>query len=123
MPRKKILVVDDDRALLQLYRTALSLSGFKVSSAEDGLGALQKIENDLPDLIVLDLHLPCVDGLTVLSELRASSSTFSIPVVVITGTECAADAVAEASVILRKPCDPEELIAAIEQYIVASPAA
>lgn len=122
MSRKRILVVDDDQSVVQLYRTALSLAGFKVDTAEDGLGALQKIDNELPHLIVLDLHMPCVDGLTVLSELRANSNTWNIPVVVLTGTDCDF-AITEASVVLKKPCEPERLISAIEQHIYSSPAA
>ena len=108
--------------MVQLYRTALSLAGFRVETAEDGLGALQKIDNQRPNLIVLDLHMPCVDGLTVLSELRANSSTWNIPVVVLTGTDCDF-AIPQASAVLRKPCDPERLIAAIEQHIYSSSAA
>src|SRR5688572_24055575 len=116
MSRKRILVVDDDTSLLQLYRTALALAGFAVETAGDGLGALQKIDADPPNLIVLDLHMPCVDGLAVLSELRANSSTIDIPVVVVTGTECGLG-VAEAAETLRKPCAPDRLISAIEHHI------
>jgi CheY-like chemotaxis protein len=114
--RKRILVVDDDKSILQLYRTALALAGFAVETADDGFGALQKIDVEPPHLIVLDLHMPCVDGLTVLSELRANSSTFGIPVVVVTGTECES-AITEASAILRKPCEPDKLISTIERHI------
>jgi CheY-like chemotaxis protein len=118
MPRNRILVVDDDPAVLQLYRTALSLAGFAVDTADNGLGALQKIDAEPPNLIVLDLHLPCVDGLTVISELRANSATADIPVVVVTGTDHEA-AIAEASTILKKPCQPEQLLHAIEEHITA----
>jgi two-component system chemotaxis response regulator CheY len=116
MPRKRILIVDDDKSLQQLYRTALALAGFAVETADDGLGALQKIDIDPPHLIVLDLHMPCVDGLTVLSELRANSTTVTIPVVVVTGTDCPT-AIADASETLRKPCAPDKLISAIEHHI------
>lgn len=116
MSRKRILVVDDDKAVLQLYRMALALAGFAVDTADDGLGALQKIDIDPPNLIVLDLHMPCVDGLAVLSELRANSSTIDIPVVVVTGTECGSG-IADASETLRKPCAPDRLISAIEHHI------
>ena len=117
MTRARILLVDDDRAMLQLYRTALALAGFDVETADDGLGALQKIDADPPSLVVLDLQMPCVDGLAVLSELRANRSTWNIPVVVVTGTDGQDAAAAQASAVLRKPCEPAELIAAIEQYL------
>jgi two-component system, sensor histidine kinase and response regulator len=123
MSRKRILVVDDDRSILQLYRTALALAGFAVETAEDGFGALQKIDVEPPHLIVLDLHMPCIDGLSVLSELRANSSTLDIPVVVVTGTECESEsAVTQASVILRKPCQPDKLISEIEHQLSSAAA-
>jgi CheY-like chemotaxis protein len=116
MTRKRILVVDDDHAIRQLYRTALSLSGFSVETAVDGLGALVKIDEEKPDLIVLDLQMPCVDGFAVLGELRANTDTGSIPVVVVTGTDPQGVA-ADVAVILTKPCAPEALISAIEREL------
>lgn len=119
MSRKRILVVDDDRSVCQLYRAVLSLSGFSVETAADGLGALMKIDEEKPDLIVLDLQMPCVDGLAVLDELRANTDTGRIPVVVVTGTdnERAAE---RACVVLKKPCAPEALISVIEHQLDAA---
>jgi DNA-binding response OmpR family regulator len=114
--RQRILVVDDDRSIHQMYRTALLLAGFEVDAAVDGMSALRQIDEQRPDLIVLDLHLPSIDGLTVLSELRANSNTWSIPVVVVTGTESDYE-VAQASAILKKPCEPEKLLSVIEQHL------
>lgn len=108
--------MDDDSSIRQLYKTALLLAGFQVETAEDGLSALRKIEEARPDLIVLDLHLPQVDGLAVLSELRANSDTWNIPVVVVTGTDHQY-AVAQASSILRKPCEPETLLDVIARHL------
>jgi CheY-like chemotaxis protein len=119
MARKRILVVDDDRAIRQLFRAALMLAGYTVDLAEDGLTALRHIDEHRPDLIVLDLHLPRVDGLAVLSELRAHSRTWDIPVIVITGTDYQY-AVAQANAILRKPCDPHKLIEVIERELDAA---
>jgi DNA-binding response OmpR family regulator len=117
--RKRILVVDDDRSIRQLYGTALLMAGFAVDAAEDGMSALNKIETQRPDLIVLDLHLPRIDGLSVLSDLRANSDTWSIPVVVVTGADYRY-AVAQASAILQKPCEPERLISVIERHLGAA---
>ena len=116
MARKRILVVDDDPAIRQLYRTALLFAGFDVDAAQDGLGALHRIDLHRPDLIVLDLHLPRLDGATVLSELRANSFTWDIPVVVVTGANYE-DGVAQASAILEKPCAPEELLSVVAQHL------
>jgi PleD family two-component response regulator len=57
-PRKTILVVEDDRALREVYRAALMMSGYTVVAVEDGIDALKHVEKDLPNLIVLDLALP-----------------------------------------------------------------
>jgi CheY-like chemotaxis protein len=118
MAHKRILVVDDDRSICQLYRTALSLSGFRVETAADGFGALVKIDEEKPDLIVLDLQMPCVDGIAVLGDLRANTNTESIPVIVVTGTD--QPAVEQASVVLKKPCAPEALISVIEHQLQAA---
>lgn len=116
MRRQRILVVDDDRGIRQMYRAALMLAGFEVVTAEDGLGALRRIDEGRPDLVVLDLHMPCIDGLAVLSELRANSDTYGVPVVVVTGTDHEF-APGEASALLKKPCEPEELISVIEHHL------
>lgn len=120
MARKHILLVDDDPTIRQLYRTALLFADFEVEAVEDGLSALRRIDLRRPDLIVLDLHLPRLDGATVLSELRANSFTWDIPVVVVTGTNYQY-AVAQASAILEKPCAPEELVAVVEQHLHSAP--
>ncbi len=119
MRGKRILVVDDERSVRQLYRTALTQAGFDVDTAEDGMTALRRVEGRRPDLVVLDLHLPLIDGLSVLSELRANSDTLSIPVVVVTGADYQ-HAVSQASAVLRKPCEPALLIAVIERHLQAA---
>jgi CheY-like chemotaxis protein len=119
VPGKRILVVDDDPSIRQLYRTVLRLNGFIVDLAEDGLGALRRIDEQLPDLIVLDLHLPGVNGFDVLSDLRANTATGDIPVIVITGSN-SRHAIARANAILCKPCDPEKLIDVIERQFAAA---
>lgn len=111
-----ILVVDDDYRVRQLYRTMLALAGFSVDTAEDGLSALHKIEAERPNLVVLDLEMPRVDGCEVLTELRSREDTHDIPVVVVTGTDFG-DAVAEQAPVLQKPCEPDELISIIEQHL------
>ena len=116
MFRKRILIVDDDHSVLQLYRTALAFAGFMVDTADNGLVALQSIEAERPHLVVLDLDLPMVDGRSVLEELMANRTTSTIPVVVVTGTDCPR-AIPRAAATLRKPCDPEALLTAIERHI------
>lgn len=117
MAHYRILVVEDDRALSGMYRTSLRMAGFDVGLATDGVSALRQIDEQPPDLIVLDLHLPRLGGEAILEELAAHPHTAAIPVVVVTGEEALSAAVAQADAILRKPCDVGELLVAIEHQL------
>ncbi|MBO6234739.1 MAG: response regulator [Prevotella sp.] len=83
-PKKvKILVVDDIPLNVLLVKKMLQPLGFETSEAEDGVVAMEKIEADKPDLILLDLMMPRMDGFEVLRRLRASDDTKSIPVIIL----------------------------------------
>ncbi len=79
-----VLVVDDNEEIVRLLRAILELQGFAVRTARDGASALTAVEQQLPDLIVLDVMLPAMDGKEVLARLKASSRTASIPVILLT---------------------------------------
>jgi len=113
MTRRRILVIEDDPALAAMYQTALAFAGFDVTVCGDGLTALEDIDEEHPDLVVLDLRLPQLDGETILREVAASPDTRHIPVIVVTGGD--AHEVSGASPVLHKPCDPALLVAAVEQ--------
>jgi DNA-binding response OmpR family regulator len=83
-----ILVVDDDLDLVDVVRTALEREGFAVDDAGDGATALDKIADDSPELVVLDLGLPKVRGLDVLRQVRADNA---VPVIVLSGQSDEAD--------------------------------
>ena len=85
MRRRTALIVEDDVELRRIFRLALSFDGFHGVEASDGLEALHLIDEEPPDLIVLDLGLPGVSGHEVLSEVAAHAETRRIPVVVVTG--------------------------------------
>lgn len=122
MPRKRILIVEDDSDLRRLFRTALSLAGFDVDEAGDGLEALRIVEARAPDLVVLDLMLRALDGLSVQQELAARAFTSHIPIVIVTGSTLSLDGV-DVACILRKPVLPEELVRTVQHCLVAgSPA-
>ena len=70
MARRKILVVDDEESMRYFLNRSLKRKGYLVSTVESGEEALTAVENDPPDLILLDLHLPGMDGIEVLRELR-----------------------------------------------------
>jgi CheY-like chemotaxis protein len=84
MEQKMILVVEDDGFLLSMYATKLNLENYKVLQATTGVQALKMIAKDLPDLILLDLKLPEMDGFEVLKNIKASQDTSKIPVIVLT---------------------------------------
>jgi CheY-like chemotaxis protein len=115
MARPLILVVEDDQGLRDLYRVALGLSGLEVHAAEDGLEALHYLEDHRPDLIVLDLDLPKVPGVTLYSELRVHPRTENIPILVVTGVEN--PPLLPGVRILRKPLEPDILVEEVQKLI------
>lgn len=106
--RHRILIVEDDDACAAMYRRALRFAGFDVDVADDGLVALLTLEQRRPDLIVLDLSLPHLDGGSVLTEITTRPELHDIPVVVVTGGDVTPGN--RAAAILRKPCDPDRLV-------------
>jgi CheY-like chemotaxis protein len=113
MPEMRtILIVEDDPDLRGMYRTALTFAGFNVQEAGDGVRALQLIDERPPDLIVLDLTLPTVDGFAVQADVAARAQTRHIPIVVVTGTVGVPPTLG-VKCVLRKPISPDQLIAEI----------
>ena len=80
---KKIVIVEDDVSLADIYKTRLELIGYTCFTAADGIAALYYIQQELPDLVLLDLMVPDVPGDQVLSIMRASKWGKDIPVVII----------------------------------------
>lgn len=84
MAKSKILIIEDERALVEPLAYNLTREGFEVLTAHDGLDGLRQAQLRLPDLIVLDLMLPVRPGLDVCKELRAGSQTREIPIIMVT---------------------------------------
>jgi two-component system OmpR family response regulator len=114
--RATVLVVDDDPHFRELYRTALQFRGLHVSTASDGLAALQSIQSEIPSIVILDLNMPCVDGWAVLRELASNDETKAIPVIVVTAADLKR-AVGQAVAILQKPVLPDQVMPLIERHI------
>ncbi len=114
--RQTILVVEDDEDLRRLFRTALTLAGFDVVEAGDGMDALRRIDHSPPDLVILDLVLPRVSGLVVQQEITAHAVTRHIPIVVITGSAISAEEL-QVACFLRKPISPDQLIDAVRNCL------
>lgn len=81
---KKILVVDDEELVIKALTEKLSTQGFIVSVAKDGEEALLKVSQALPDLILLDIIMPKLDGISVLKRLKENDTTKNIPVIILT---------------------------------------
>ncbi len=99
-----------------MYRTALGFAGFTVVEAEDGLSALQHLDERAPDLVILDLMLPTVSGLIVQQEIAAHVHTRDIPIVVVTGSAMNLDDL-PVPCILRKPVSPDELVSTVQSCL------
>lgn len=115
---KTILVVDDEPKIVQLARDYLEHAGFTVVSASDGAEALSRARTDAPDLIVLDLGLPQLDGLDVARALRRDSS---VPIVILSGRSDESDKLVGlelgADDYLTKPFSPKELVARVRAVL------
>jgi len=119
--RKKVLLVEDDVDLAELYRGVLRWSGFDAAHAIDGVSALRMLEEETPDLIVVDMNLPVLNGDQLLREMAAHPELRQIPAIVVTGEDIHPNlAVEQAKQILRKPCAPDRLVSAVERYVRAS---
>jgi DNA-binding response OmpR family regulator len=119
--RRKILVVEDDPDQLEAIRGNLKNAGFAIGTASNGVDALVKTRSVLPDLIVLDLMLPQLNGLDICRTLREDSATASIPVIMLTGMHSHLTRLAgfEAGInaFLTKPYHPEELVSKVEELL------
>lgn len=80
----KILIVDDDPLLIRMYQKKLENDGYSVTTADDGDVALAKVGESKPDLILLDIMMPKVNGLQVLAKLKENKETSNIPVILLT---------------------------------------
>jgi len=113
-----ILVVDDEKNIVQLARLYLDKEGFQVEAAYDGEQALEKARAVRPDLIILDLMLPGMDGLSVCKELRKTSN---VPIIILTARGDDVDRVVGlelgADDYVTKPFNPRELVARVKAVL------
>jgi CheY-like chemotaxis protein len=109
-----ILIVEDDAPLRVMWRTALRFEGFTVVEAGDGLEALRLLDGSPPNLILLDLGLPNLDGVSVRKDISGQVLLRDIPVVIITGsTEDLSDL--HVPHVLRKPVTVEQVVRVVQQ--------
>jgi len=120
----RILVVDDDLDALKLIGLMLQGRGYEIIAAQSGPQALAKAAEETPDLVILDIMMPGMDGLEVCRQLRARPATTSLPVIMFTAKTQVGDKVAGfeagADEYLTKPIHPEELVTRVEALIARS---
>ncbi|TAH51770.1 MAG: response regulator transcription factor [Chloroflexota bacterium] len=118
MPMQKVLVVDDEPQILDVVSKYLTREGFQISIARDGEGALSAFNANKPDLVVLDLMLPKVDGLEVFKRLRTLSA---VPVIMLTAKGEETDRIVGlelgADDYITKPFSPRELVARVKAVL------
>jgi len=121
---KKILLVEDEKNIVLGVSICLRSAGLEVSVAEDGADALKKLETDKPDLVLLDLVMPKLNGLEALQAMKANEATRDIPVIVLSARAQEEDIQRAtelgAADYMAKPFRPEELLTVIRRVLKES---
>ena len=119
---KKIFIADDESGFVSTLRSRLEFEGFEVTTAPDGKSALEKIPGEKPDLILLDVMMPAMNGYQVCRELKENSATKEIPILMLTAKSQESDKFwgreAGADAYMTKPFDMDELINEIEGLLI-----
>lgn len=117
--KKRILVVDDERHIVRLVQVNLERHGYEVLAAYDGVECLDKAKAEKPDLIVLDIMMPRMDGFQALQHLKSDTETSHIPIIMLTARAQDRDVLQGyqygADLYLTKPFNPLELISLIKR--------
>lgn len=117
----KILVVDDEKNIRELVTFNLTKEGYKISEAEDGEQALEMLEIEQPNLVILDLMLPKIDGLEVCRKVKSNSKTMGIPIIMLTARADEIDKIIGlemgADDYITKPFSTRELLARVKAVL------
>ena len=122
--RPVVLIVEDQQDLRQLYAQHLTMSGFDVIEAANGLEAIDHTLSSLPDVVLMDLSLPVVDGWEATRRLKADARTAHIPVVALTAHDGSGELQratrAGCDWFVPKPCPPDALITEVRRVLAAA---
>lgn len=122
MAKAKILFIEDDITLVKMYERKFTSDGYEVSIAYDGLEGLEKATKEKPDLVLLDIMLPKLDGLALFKKMRSVPETFNTPVILLTnfGQE---DAVFECfklgavDYLVKADVTPQQVVKKVENFL------
>jgi DNA-binding response OmpR family regulator len=125
VPDAKVLLVDDDPVILKLLQVNFEMEGYTVVCANDGVEGLEKARAERPDIVLLDIMMPRMDGLEVTRELKGSDDTKEIPIILLSAKAQASDVQAGkdmgADDYLTKPFDPLELLERVSELLEGGP--
>jgi DNA-binding response OmpR family regulator len=119
---KRLVYIEDEIEMIDLVRLILGRKGFEVVGANGGQEGLELVRNQPPDLVLLDLMMPDLDGWEVFQQLKADEATRQIPVIVVTAKAQTIDRVlglhiAKVDDYISKPFSPQELISSVEKVL------
>lgn len=118
MKPRTVLLIEDNEAALHIFTTILRHAGYSVLQARTGSEGFRHLETELPDVVVVDIGLPVLDGFEVVARMKAESRTREIPIVVATVHVFPADEARArelgCDVFLRKPVEPLQLVTAVD---------
>jgi len=118
---KKILIIEDDPITLKLTKYALQQEGYQVLTAPNGLEGLRKVKSEQPDLIILDIVLPGIDGFEICHRLRAEPQTAQLPILMVSAKAREIDRATGLKVgandYITKPADPSEIVSRVESLL------
>ena len=119
--KKKILVVEDEESILKLQSILLTIKGYTVEGAMDGQAALEAVVTKNPDLILLDIMLPKIDGFEVCRQVKTNVATRHIPIIMLTAKKSKEDLVkgeqAGADMYITKPYKSSMVIETIQRFL------
>jgi len=120
--KRRVVYVEDEQEMIDLVRLILNRRGFEIIGANGGREGLETIRQSLPDLVLLDLMMPDMDGWDVYQQMKADEATQKIPVIVVTAKAQSIDKVlglhiAKVDDYISKPFSPQELVESVEKVL------
>jgi adenylate cyclase len=125
MPDASVLIVDDDPVVRRMLQLSFESEGFNVLTASDGIEGLETIRSDRPDVVVLDIMMPKLDGMKVMRELNSDADLRGTPVILLSAKATSLDIElglkAGAADYVTKPCDPIDLVDRVRSLLTKTP--